>query len=68
MQRFCSHIPTVLQVGSTKDLQVVYRLCALWFSLASDAGACALFEGVFRDLPTYKFVPLVYQVRIFVSE
>jgi ataxia telangiectasia mutated family protein len=51
-----------LQAGERYDLQVVYRLVALLLSLSSEAAAMAVFASAFRDLPSYKFVPLVYQV------
>jgi len=53
-----------LQAGHLYDLPVVYRLCAMWFALHADAEANRAFGAAFGSLPTFKFVPLVYQVRV----
>lgn len=50
------------QAGHVYDLQVVYRLVAMWLALADEPEANKAFGKAFRELPTYKFVPLVYQV------
>lgn len=50
------------QAGQRYDLQVVYRLCALLLSLSTDAAAMRVFASAFKELPSFKFVPLVYQV------
>jgi hypothetical protein len=52
----------ILQAGERYDLQVVYRLVALLLSLSGESAAMSLFASAFRDLPSYKLVPLVYQV------
>ncbi|KAL6744642.1 hypothetical protein V8C86DRAFT_3152692, partial [Haematococcus lacustris] len=50
-----------LQAGRRYDLPVVYRLCALWLALCGEADANRQFRAAFKELPSHKFVPLVYQ-------
>ncbi|WIA20841.1 hypothetical protein OEZ85_005192 [Tetradesmus obliquus] len=51
-----------IATGNTHDLQVVYRLCGLWFKLSSDASVNGALGDVFSSVPSAKFVPLVYQM------
>jgi hypothetical protein len=43
-------------------VQVVYRLCGLWFKLAGDPNVNGALGDVFANTPSAKFVPLVYQM------
>jgi hypothetical protein len=36
----------------------------MWLALSADIEANTAFGQAFQELPTYKFVPLVYQVRV----
>lgn len=58
------HTCTATQAGSHYDNQVVYRMVAMWFSLSNDRTANAQFASHFKELPSHKFVPLVYQARV----
>jgi hypothetical protein len=43
-------------------MQVVYRLCGLWFKLSADPNVNGALGDVFASTPSAKFVPLVYQM------
>lgn len=43
-------------------LQVVYRLCSIWFKLWNDSSVNGTLGDVFASTPSSKFVPLVYQI------
>ncbi|KAF6252289.1 hypothetical protein COO60DRAFT_542235 [Scenedesmus sp. NREL 46B-D3] len=51
-----------IATGNTHDLQVVYRLCGLWFKLSSDPSVNGALGDVFASTPSARFVPLVYQM------
>ena len=42
--------------------QVVFRLIQLWLGLAGEAEVNALLGKVLADIPSHKFLPLVYQL------
>ena len=62
---FGSFCACTLQAGHLYDLQVVHRLCAMWFNLSSDTKANEELDCVFSVLPSFKLVPLVSQVCLF---
>jgi hypothetical protein len=49
----------------TATPQAAYRLCQLWLGLSDDAAVNSRVKGVVESVPSAKFVPLVYQVRVF---
>ncbi len=51
-----------LLAGQEHDLQTVFRLCQLWFTLSSSEKVNTQMADAFRQTPSYKFLPLVYQL------
>ncbi|TVU22297.1 hypothetical protein EJB05_31982 [Eragrostis curvula] len=51
-----------LVVGGKYDLQVVFRLVSLWFSLFSREQVVKSMVKTAKEVQTYKFLPLVYQI------
>lgn len=51
-----------LLAGGRYDLQVVFRLFQLWFTLGSDKGVNEQLAVSFREVPSYKLLSLVYQI------
>uniref|UniRef100_A0ACD5VDD8 Uncharacterized protein n=1 Tax=Avena sativa TaxID=4498 RepID=A0ACD5VDD8_AVESA len=51
-----------LVVGGKYDLQVVFRLVSLWFSLFSREQVVKSMIKTTKEVQTYKFIPLVYQI------
>ncbi|KAL4452130.1 hypothetical protein ABPG75_007792 [Micractinium tetrahymenae] len=51
-----------LQTGDGYDLRVVFRVVQLWLRLGADAEVNELVGEAFRSVPSFKFLPLVYQV------
>ncbi|KAG8053690.1 hypothetical protein GUJ93_ZPchr0001g32148 [Zizania palustris] len=51
-----------LVVGGKYDLQVVFRLVSLWFSLFSREQVVKAMVKTTKEVQTYKFIPLVYQI------
>ncbi|PUZ57625.1 hypothetical protein GQ55_5G446600 [Panicum hallii var. hallii] len=51
-----------LVVGGKYDLQVVFRLVSLWFSLSSRDQVVKAMMKTTKDVQSYKFIPLVYQI------
>ncbi|WVZ71910.1 LOW QUALITY PROTEIN: hypothetical protein U9M48_020441, partial [Paspalum notatum var. saurae] len=51
-----------LVVGGKYDLQVVFRLVSLWFSLFSRDQVVKAMVKTTKEVQTYKFIPLVYQI------
>ncbi|ONM30710.1 ataxia-telangiectasia mutated [Zea mays] len=49
-------------VGGKYDLQVVFRLVSLWFSLFSRDQVVKAMLKTTKEVQTYKFIPLVYQI------
>lgn len=53
---------TCLRSGDKYDSRSVFRLIALWFSLAHDEPTNAQLAAAVRETPSHKFLPLVYQI------
>lgn len=51
-----------IAAGDEHDLQAVYRMCGLWFRHSEDATVNKVMQQTFQQVPTAKFVPLVYQI------
>uniref|UniRef100_K3XE23 Serine/threonine-protein kinase ATM n=1 Tax=Setaria italica TaxID=4555 RepID=K3XE23_SETIT len=51
-----------LVVGGKYDLQVVFRLVSLWFSLFSRDQVVKAMMKTTKEVQSYKFIPLVYQI------
>ena len=51
-----------LLAGGRYDLQVVFRLFQLWFTLGTDQSVNAQLAESFRQIPSYKLLSLVYQI------
>ncbi|KAK3160101.1 hypothetical protein QOZ80_1BG0055200 [Eleusine coracana subsp. coracana] len=51
-----------LVVGGKYDLQVVFRLVALWFSFFSREQVVKAMIKTTKEVQSYKFIPLVYQI------
>ncbi|KAJ1282905.1 hypothetical protein BS78_03G087400 [Paspalum vaginatum] len=51
-----------LVVGGKYDLQVVFRLVSLWFSLFSRDQVVKAMVKTTKEVQSYKFIPLVYQI------
>jgi len=51
-----------IKAGDKHDLQVVYRMCGLWFRHSDDTTINSILNETFKDVPTAKFIPLVYQI------
>ncbi len=48
--------------GGRYDLQVVFRLFQLWFTLGADRKVNEQLAESFRDIPSHKLLSLVYQI------
>lgn len=57
----CRCLCRCLLAGDKYDLQVVFRLFQLWFTLGADRDVNAQMAEAFRDTPSYKMLSLVYQ-------
>lgn len=57
-----SHGRRALLAGSNYDLQVVFRVCQLWFSQNSEEDTNAQLSSTFETVSSHKFLPLVYQI------
>lgn len=51
-----------IAAGDKHDLQVVYRMCGLWFRHSDDRQVNEVMQETFQQVPTAKFIPLVYQI------
>ncbi|KAK9828160.1 hypothetical protein WJX74_001187 [Apatococcus lobatus] len=51
-----------LLAGQQHDLQTVFRLCQLWFTLSALPDVNDQMAKAFHETPSYKFLPLVYQL------
>jgi ataxia telangiectasia mutated family protein len=51
-----------IQSGDRYDLEVVYRMCGLWFKHSDSSAANEVMAQIFPTVPTAKFVLLVYQM------
>ncbi|GAX72620.1 hypothetical protein CEUSTIGMA_g76.t1 [Chlamydomonas eustigma] len=49
-----------MQHGCQYDMQSSYRLCQLWMDLKGEDQANKNMQKVFDEVPSYKFVPLMY--------
>jgi ataxia telangiectasia mutated family protein len=51
-----------IQSGDRYDLEVVYRMCGMWFKHSDSTAVNEVMAKTFPLVPTAKFVPLVYQM------
>ncbi|XP_068637362.1 serine/threonine-protein kinase ATM isoform X2 [Aristolochia californica] len=51
-----------LVIGDKYDLQGVFRLVSLWFSLSNMENVINSMLSAVREVQSYKFIPLVYQI------
>lgn len=51
-----------LVIGDKYDLRVVFRLVSLWFSLSSRQNVINCMLSAVKEVQSYKFVPLMYQI------
>ncbi|KAK9806879.1 hypothetical protein WJX72_005975 [[Myrmecia] bisecta] len=51
-----------LAASNAYDNAVVFRLCQLWFALGTNAEVNKALALSFQQIPSYKFLPLVYQI------
>nr|CAD1842809.1 unnamed protein product [Ananas comosus var. bracteatus] len=51
-----------LVIGGKYDLRVVFRLVSLWFSLFSREHVVKAMIRTIKEVQSYKFIPLVYQI------
>ncbi|KAJ4974544.1 hypothetical protein NE237_007718 [Protea cynaroides] len=51
-----------LVIGDKYDVRVVFRLVSLWFSLSSRPNVVSGMLSTVKEVQSYKFVPLVYQI------
>eukprot|EP00026_Physarum_polycephalum_P000025 Phypoly_transcript_00025.p1 GENE.Phypoly_transcript_00025~~Phypoly_transcript_00025.p1 ORF type:complete len:3119 (+),score=637.15 Phypoly_transcript_00025:93-9449(+) len=49
------------------DVRAMFRLCSLWFNNSSLASVNSLMRDKGTNLPSYKFLPLIYQITSRVS-
>jgi len=52
----------VLELSSEADVETVFHLVQLWLSNSDNAQVNALIDDALRRVPSYKFVPLSYQI------
>ena len=48
--------------GSAHDLPVIFKLSRMWFSLGGDKDIVAEMAEAACEVPSYKFLPLAYQL------
>ncbi|BDA48015.1 Serine-protein kinase ATM [Coccomyxa sp. Obi] len=51
-----------LLAGDAYNLPVIFRLCQLWFSLGADFKVAEQMAKAAGEVPSWKFMPLVYQL------
>ncbi|KAL1222123.1 Serine/threonine-protein kinase ATM [Cardamine amara subsp. amara] len=51
-----------LEIGDKYDVRVVFRLVSMWFNLASQKNVIDNMLSTIKEVQSYKFVPLVYQI------
>ncbi|KAI3914770.1 hypothetical protein MKW98_002006 [Papaver atlanticum] len=51
-----------LVIGDKYDVRVVFRLVSLWFSLSSRQNVVNAMLSAVKEVQSYKFIPLVYQI------
>ena len=54
--------PRCLLAGDAHDTAAVFRMVQLWFALGADAGANKMLAVALTTVPSYKFLPLAYQM------
>lgn len=52
----------ILQLSMEDDIDIVFRLMQLWLSNCSDQKVNILMEDIIITVPSYKFIPLTYQL------
>lgn len=62
MQIALKNYKRCLLSGDRHDLQVIFRLCQLWFEHQRDERINGALDEAFLQVPSHKFVPLVYQI------
>ncbi|KAK9825683.1 hypothetical protein WJX81_003257 [Elliptochloris bilobata] len=56
------HYRRCLMAGDAHDTAAVFRLCQLWFALGADARINAALAATLAAVPSWKFLPLAYQM------
>ena len=56
------HACRCLLAGSAHDLPVIFKLSRMWFSLGGDKGIVSEMAKAASEVPSYKFLPLAYQL------
>lgn len=51
-----------LEIGDKYDVRVVFRQVSMWFSLASQKNVIDNMLSTIKEVQSYKFIPLVYQI------
>ncbi|KFK34114.1 hypothetical protein AALP_AA5G103600 [Arabis alpina] len=51
-----------LEIGDKYDVRVVFRQVSMWFNLASHKNVIDNMLSTIKEVQSYKFVPLVYQI------
>jgi len=51
-----------LLTGSSHDLPVIFKLSRMWFSLGGDKDIVDEMAAAAYEVPSYKFLPLAYQL------
>ena len=51
-----------LREGERYNVRAVFRLCSLWFSKTKDSNVNRLIKSYLGSIPTFKFLPLAYQI------
>ena len=69
MPAYSIYLPTIicnacrcLLAGGAHDLPVIFKLSRMWFSLGQDKEIVAEMAQAAREVPSYKFLPLAYQL------
>ena len=58
----CISLRSCLLAGDAHDTAAVFRLCQLWFALGADAAINAALAATLAAVPSWKFLPLAYQM------
>lgn len=51
-----------LLAGDAYNTAVMFRLCEMWFALGGKAAVAGQFGAAARGVPSWKFLPLAYQL------
>lgn len=62
LQQAIDNYGRCLVAASAHDLEVVFRLVQLWLSLGADGSVVKQLRSAFKRVPSYKFLPLMYQM------